>query len=95
MNLALHYEDGEKILMIFLMFVSVLMMVIHFNMPFTSLSFLGERFYVDERVLIPRSETEELVIYMSKLISDENIANPIIADVCTGSGDWSQFKNGY
>ncbi len=46
--------------------------------------FFGLEFYVDERVLIPRPETELLVEETIKL--SEEFKNPIIVDVATGSG---------
>lgn len=50
--------------------------------------FLGHHLYVDERVLIPRSETEELVSHISEKISD--FYDPrnylVCADIGTGSG---------
>lgn len=49
--------------------------------------FLGEEFYVDNRVLIPRQETEEVVtqalIRAIKVFGDHVIN---VADVCCGSG---------
>jgi release factor glutamine methyltransferase len=48
-----------------------------------SADFYGLKFRVNENVLIPRSETEELV----ELVKKENIhKNPVILDVGTGSG---------
>ena len=49
--------------------------------------FLGLNFYVDERVLIPRQETEEVVTqaYMRALAKfGDHVIN--VADVCCGSG---------
>ncbi|BBE31008.1 release factor glutamine methyltransferase [Tepiditoga spiralis] len=46
--------------------------------------FLNNKFYVDERVLIPRIETEDLVLYAKKTIEEENIKS--IVDIGTGSG---------
>jgi release factor glutamine methyltransferase len=50
--------------------------------------FLGRHLYVDERVLIPRSETEELVSHISEKIGD--FYDPrnylVCADIGTGSG---------
>ena len=46
--------------------------------------FYGREFYVDENVLIPRVETEVLVEEALKVI--ENIKNPKVLDLCTGSG---------
>ena len=50
---------------------------------FNSADFLGRKFYVDERVLIPRPETEELIFKTQKKLkqSPKNIL-----DLCTGSG---------
>lgn len=49
--------------------------------------FLGEYFYVDERVLIPRMETEEVVNLAVKLIKEIYNNEPLnIADIGTGSG---------
>lgn len=45
--------------------------------------FMGYKFSVNEGVLIPRSETEELVLWISESIS---IKNPEIIDIGTGSG---------
>lgn len=47
--------------------------------------FLGRRFMVDSRALIPRLETEELVKYCLKLLH-ENPAIQTVADIGTGSG---------
>ena len=50
-------------------------------------SFCGDTFYVNESVLIPRFETEEVVIFASKLIQKYFKGKDIVlADVCTGSG---------
>lgn len=50
-------------------------------------TFLGLDFYVDNSVLIPRNETEELVVFTAKKIDqifgDKKV---VVADVCTGSG---------
>jgi release factor glutamine methyltransferase len=46
--------------------------------------FMGLEFLVDERVLIPRPETEVLVETVLELMS--SVAMPIIADIGTGSG---------
>jgi release factor glutamine methyltransferase len=51
-------------------------------------SFLGHELYVDKRVLIPRSETEELVAAISEKIADYyDPRNYLVcADIGTGSG---------
>lgn len=48
--------------------------------------FYGRNYYVDNRVLIPRNETEELVYLTINRIKSKNISNPRILDIGTGSG---------
>ena len=49
--------------------------------------FLQLPLYVDKNVLIPRQETEELVLKVCRLINvNFKYGNATIADVCTGSG---------
>lgn len=47
-------------------------------------SFLDYEFYIDENVLIPRPETEDLVLISEKIIKDNDYKN--IFDLATGSG---------
>ena len=49
---------------------------------FNSAEFYGYNFYVDENVLIPRPETEELCYHALKVINTESK----VLDMCTGSG---------
>lgn len=51
---------------------------------FASCEFLGRKFKVNSKVLIPRIETEILV--QKSLEVAKNMKNPVIFDVCTGSG---------
>lgn len=46
--------------------------------------FMDLSFYVNEHVLIPRPETEELVLWAAEVA--KNVNNPVILDVGTGSG---------
>jgi len=49
--------------------------------------FYKRDFYVDERVLIPRMETEEVVDYFLKKLVKIHANNPVsVLDCCTGSG---------
>lgn len=49
--------------------------------------FLGYEFYVDNRVLIPRQESEEVVDFALKKIKEVFLDKSIdVIDVCTGSG---------
>jgi len=51
-----------------------------------SASFCGNDFFVDERVLIPRNETEELTQQVIELIDKNHLENGSLIDVCCGSG---------
>ncbi|AEC02296.1 peptide chain release factor N(5)-glutamine methyltransferase [Parasphaerochaeta coccoides] len=48
--------------------------------------FYGRRFHVDERVLIPRPDTETLIEAALAWIQEHSLEAPDIADICTGSG---------
>ena len=47
--------------------------------------FMGERFIVDSRALIPRLETEELVKYSLQILVD-HLEIQTVADIGTGCG---------
>ena len=53
---------------------------------FNKAYFLGSAFYVDKNVLIPRQETEQLMLETEKLIQEMFDGQLNIADVCCGSG---------
>lgn len=48
--------------------------------------FAGMKFFVDERVLIPRPETEELVEWVAKELSGDPAGSGSLLDIGTGSG---------
>jgi release factor glutamine methyltransferase len=48
--------------------------------------FYGMKLFVDERVLIPRPETEELADWIVKYAHQQKINQPLILDIGTGSG---------
>lgn len=48
--------------------------------------FYGMKLFVDERVLIPRPETEELADWIVKYTHQQQIKQPLILDIGTGSG---------
>lgn len=48
--------------------------------------FFRRQFTVDETVLIPRPETEQLVVQTIEFVRTWKIKRPRIADICTGSG---------
>ncbi|WP_079477939.1 peptide chain release factor N(5)-glutamine methyltransferase [Halobacillus salinus] len=48
--------------------------------------FYGREFHVNENVLIPRPETEELVVGVVDMIRKWDLDNPKVVDVGTGSG---------
>jgi release factor glutamine methyltransferase len=48
--------------------------------------FYGMKLFVDENVLIPRPETEELADWVVKHCATENLLTPTVLDIGTGSG---------
>lgn len=57
--------------------------------------FLYFDLYVDQRVLIPRPETEGLVLLAKSIIQENKIRHKFIADCCTGSGCIALFMKAY
>ena len=53
---------------------------------FNEAYFLGSPFFVDKNVLIPRQETEQLVLETEKMIKEMFDGVVSVADVCAGSG---------
>ena len=51
-----------------------------------SAEFYRRRFSVDPRVLIPRPETEQLVVQAIEFVRERGIKTPRVADICSGSG---------
>jgi release factor glutamine methyltransferase len=51
-----------------------------------STEFFRRQFAVDARVLIPRPETEQLVVQAVRFVQERGIEGPRIGDICTGSG---------
>ncbi len=49
-------------------------------------NFVSLSLYVDNNVLIPRTETEGLVTILRNFIDENNIKHDIFIDMCTGSG---------
>lgn len=48
--------------------------------------FMGFNFYVDKNVLIPQPDTENLVEEVINIVQNNNLKQPKILDLCTGSG---------
>tara|TARA_B110000438_G_scaffold281001_1_gene306753 strand:- start:2991 stop:3836 length:846 start_codon:yes stop_codon:yes gene_type:complete len=48
--------------------------------------FYNEEFYINNKVLVPRFETEELIDFFLKLVKKENTKNKKLLDIGTGSG---------
>ena len=85
-ELALHYEEGAKNIDEFFSVCEKVNNGYPLQFALGKSDFLSLEFIVDERVLIPRGETEELVLLIEKIIKEEGIHHPSIADICTGSG---------
>ena len=57
----------------------------HIQYALTNSCFYGYDFFVNENVLIPRFETEELVYHTINYIN-KYFKSPLVLDMCTGSG---------
>jgi release factor glutamine methyltransferase len=54
---------------------------------FNKASFYGSEFYIDERVLIPRPETEILVESVSNFLNSNKLSDKTVVDIGTGCGN--------
>ena len=86
-ELYFHFDDEVKSLDILDGYIIDILKGKPYQYVLSRSYFLGREFYVDNNVLIPRQETEDLTLRAIKEIKakygDKNIK---IADVCTGSG---------
>lgn len=86
LTLKLEDEVNEEITNKFLKCVKNIKDGIPIQYALNSVNFYGLDFYVDERVLIPRFETEELVYNTDKYLKQYFNDNIKILDLGTGSG---------
>lgn len=86
-ELILHFDDQINNEELLDKYIRDICDVVPYQYVVNKSVFNGHTFYVDENVLIPRPETEELVIKtIEKINSLYNGQNPKIFDVCCGSG---------
>ena len=79
---ALLHDDFQK----FSMIIAQLKTGKPYQQIIGEAEFYGLKFFVDEHVLIPRPETEELVDYAIGKLKDSNIERFKMIDIGTGSG---------
>ena len=79
---ALLHDDFQK----FSMIIAQLKTGKPYQQIIGETEFYGLKFFVDEHVLIPRPETEELVDYAIGKLKDSNIERFKMIDIGTGSG---------
>ena len=86
-ELFLHFDDECKNEELLGRYIKDILEGVPFQYVVSKSHFCGLDFYVDKNVLIPRPETEELVLLATKTIKDKFKNNDLnIIDVCTGSG---------
>ena len=85
-ELTINFENQCKNLQNLNDFVSRALSGEPYQYILNSAYFCGLSFYVDKRVLIPRNETEELVIKLKEIIERKKLSNFHLVDACTGSG---------
>lgn len=81
-DIILHYEDEIDDFVFFSLFNKLEDIPIQYLLNYGY--FLGEKVTVSKDVLIPRNETEELVVNLKKIILDKKYES--ILDIGTGSG---------
>ncbi len=86
LELTLNFEKDCQNLDILENYVSEVLKGIPYQYVIHSSVFCGLDFYVDENVLIPRNETEELAQNLIMLIQESYIDDISICDIGTGSG---------
>ena len=86
LQLTTHFEDEIKDYFFFKEAIKRYLNGEMIEYIFNKAYFLGSPFYVDKNVLIPRQETEQLVLETEKLIQEMFDGQLDIADICCGSG---------
>ena len=86
LELTRYFEDGIKDYSLFKESIARYLNGEMIEYIFNKAFFLGSPFYVDKNVLIPRQETEQLVLECEKIIQQMFDGKLNIADVCCGSG---------
>lgn len=85
-DLTLHFDDEMKDLETYQNLFNRLQNGEMIQYILNKASFLGDNYYVNESVLIPRQETEQLISLTTDFVKYNFEKNITIADVCTGSG---------
>lgn len=85
-EIVLHYENNIKNVDAFFQLCEKVNEGFPLQYALGKTEFLGLSISVDPRVLIPRSETEELVLIVEDILRNDMIIDPVVADICTGSG---------
>ena len=85
-DLTIHFDDEMKDLDVYKTMFDRLQNGEMIQYITNQASFLGDKYYVNESVLIPRQETEQLVSMTADFIKYNFDKNITIDDVCTGSG---------
>ena len=86
LQLTTHFEDEIKDYVFFKNSIDRFLNGEMIEYIFNKSYFLGLPFYVDRNVLIPRQETEQLVLETERIIEEMFDGELSIGDVCCGSG---------